>query len=565
MESTRIEEIKERVRDFTKALRKGGAADIASRIDDYAAGFTDITQVRRSVASIKQQLEHWRDVPGELPDMPVVHVAANRLEDVCTEALRAGVIVPARPSLYTQGRRKLTVVVTALAIGGLVFFVPIVLTMLGVDLNDTHITRELPPLKVLQGDEATKTVSVLTEALEPAVTRGVEVYIAGRCRDPLSGGTTCKAVEAHEFDAGSLPTFEILLKDQAYGVLVAVTDMQVIGRVGTAKIVVEATEDTPPGTYRIPLSAAFIGYTPEHCTPIERMRDKCVRRAVGDDARHDGLDVPTVVVQVQRGDPSRKSSDEQKRAEELARKKQQAEERAEQIKSAVTQIKAVLDDTQAILRKKRYEEVRERVDKLNQLFSPLDNLTIEEGEAEALPVAVAKLRARFESQRDELKAFEERTFEQAFPLLTAAENQGRTEESLLAEVAKRAHVSTEYVSSIYTAHAEQIEKRLEEAKQARLDADRKAREALEQRCGSMPTGTWKSVDTYLKGIVKDARVSTGECLTPRVDGEHCWTINCDFKLTVPSKDLRPDKVVSYTRTFLLDKGRVSGHLMRALQ
>jgi hypothetical protein len=228
------------------------------------------------------------------------------------------------------------------------------------------------------------------------------------------------------------------------------------------------------------------------------------------------------------------------------------------------EIKAVLDDTQAMLRKKRYEDMRERVDKLAQLFAPLEDVTIDESAGDALPVEVAKLRARFETQRDDVARFEERVFEMAFPVLTAPENQGETEEALLASVAKRVRASTEYVTSIYTAHAEEIEKRLEAARQAKLDVERKAREALEQRCGPLPTGVWKNVDAYLKSIVKDAKVTTGECLTPRLDAERCWTINCDFKITVVSKDLTPDKVVSYTRTMLLDHGRVTGHLTRAL-
>ncbi|HEX2679464.1 MAG TPA: hypothetical protein VHM19_22590 [Polyangiales bacterium] len=563
--TTRIEDIQERVRDFVKDLRRAGANDVADRIDGYAVGFTDAGEVRRAVAAIQQQLEYWRAYPNELPDLPIIHIAANRLEDTCKDALRSGVIIAARPSIRTQGKRNLTVALTALAAGGLMFSLPLVITMFGVDLTDPHLNRELHPIKVPQGEEASIDVNVLVETQEPAITRGVDVHIEGRCRRELPGGLTCRQVEPHEFgSAGKLPTIEIMLPEQAYGLLIGVANARVIGRVGNATVMAAAMDETPEGTYRLPLKAAFLGYEPEHCNIVERLRDACTKRRVGEGAMHDGLPVPTVVVNVTKGDPSRRLSAQKKKEAEEAEMKRKAEERAAQIGAAVSSIKTALDDTQKVLKRKNFQLARDRIEKLGKLFAPLDTLMVDDAGLESMPVEVAELRVRFDGQRAQLKAFEDQVFDQQYALVTAPENKERPDTELMADVARRVHIAKEYSELIFAAHADEMEKRLAEAERARQEREKQERAALEARCGQLPANAWNVVHDYLKTMFRTSRVTLGECLTPRIDAEHCWTVTCDFKETILTAATEEDKAFNHRWTFLLRNGQVAGAMDRLI-
>lgn len=565
MESARIQEIQQRVRDFAKALRAAEAPQIAERMEAYAAGFTDVTQVRRSVASIQQQLEYWRAYPQELPDLPIVHIAANRLEDVCKDALRSGVIVAARPSLRAQSKRKLAIIITALAAGGLMFFAPLAITMLGIDLTDVHLKREVGQLVLQQGEEAHVAVTVLVASKEPALTRGVELYPRDHCKRPLPGGAQCKAVDPRHWADGKLPTFELMLPNQAYGLLFAASDEQVSGSVGGATILLAATEETPEGHYEIALAGAFLGYRPERCSLLERVQGKCQPRSVGADARDDELPVPVVVVDVVHGDLTRMAGEKRRKQAEAEEKKRQAEQRAAQISAAITQIKSVMDDTHKTLKRKRYEQARARIDKLTQLFAPLDVLVVIDAQADVLPTDVEQLRARFEEERSLLRAFEDRAFDQAYKVLTAATNKKREEAALLSEVAANLHISREYMETIYTAHADELEKRMNQVEQDRLAKQRAAKAALEQRCGPLPTATWKTVETYLKGLYPRYRIKLDECLTPRLTEARCWVVTCAFKIVVPTSESEPDQVSSYKWSFLWQKERVAGHVEQSLE
>ncbi len=563
-DSARIQEIQERLGDFAKALRAAEAAPIAERVEAYCATFTDLTQVRRSVAAIQQQLEHWRANPHELPDLPVVHIAANRLEDACKDALKAGVIVPLAPSLGAQSKRKLTVIVSALAAGALVFLAPLVITLLGVDLTDVHLTREVGKLALPQGEEASVEVRVLVAAKEPALTRAVELYPRGQCKRSLPGGATCKAVDPRLWNDGKLPTFEVTLPNQAYGLLFATSKARVIGGVGSADLLLAATEDTPEGHYEIPLSGAFVGYHTQRCSVLDRVRGICEPRAVGAEARDEDLPGPTVVLDVVHGDLTRMTGEKRRKQAEAEEKKRQAEARAAQIAAAVTQIKSVLDDTHKTLKRKRYEEVRQRIDKLTELFAPMDVLAAADAQADVLPSDVEELRARFEDERSALKAFEDRAFDHAYKLLTAPQNRARKEDELMAEAAVALHISREYMETIYTAHADELEKRMNAVEQARLAKERAAKAALEQRCGPLPENTWKTVASYLKALYPQFRVHVNECLTPRLTEARCWTVNCAFTITIPTGEHEPDQVSNHKWTFLWHEDRIVAHLERAL-
>jgi hypothetical protein len=587
-ESAQIQDVQERVRDFTLALRSAGATEVAQRIEGYASGFVRRAEVRRSVAAIQEQLRYFRTYPNELPDLPIVQVAANRLEDVCKAALAGGLIEPAKPSLRAASKRKIGVIATTLAAAGLCFVLPLAATMFGVDWNDLLRKRELPPAKVSQGDEIHLTVTALEATPEPQATRGVEFYVRGRCGDDLGGRMHCKQAEPRDFDGVTRPSYEITFDDQVYGVFVAFGDAHLLGNVGNGTVWVAASWDTPEGRYEVPLQAAFLGFTPERCGLKERVLDRCESRRVGADAKYEDLAVPTLIVDVVKGDRSRPAERvKQKRLEEEKARTEAAERRAEELAKNVKQIKAVLDDTQGMVRKQQWETVRERTEKLTQLFSPLDQLIVG-GEGEPLPAEVEGLRARFETLRRQQQAFEDRVFDAAYAAThepaTAAKSgksnaaPGAADQAAVAPsasattnsderlqaVATKLKISAEYLDQIIAAHAEQYEARIakeEEARRAKADAERNG---LLQRCGPLPTHAFNEVKAYLSAMAHAARVKTrlNECLTPRLTEKLCWSVVCAFDELVPGELTDTSRPRRWT--FTLKNGRVTDHVERVL-
>jgi hypothetical protein len=567
VEPTRITEVNDRVRDFTSALRQAGAPDIAQRIEGYAAGFIDSTQVRRSVDAIKQQLQYYRACPHELPDLPIVQVAANRLEDVCKDALRAGVIEPARPSLRAASKRKLGLVTTTLSAAGVVLLMPLLVSMLGVDLSDLFARRTLGPLPLLQGDELSASVNVLVASQQPAATSGVEFYVAGRCARDLPGGASCRPVGPRAFGAETLPSYELLMDGQAYGVFVAFGRTRMLGAVGTGSVLVAASAETPEGQYAVPLQAAFVGYSPERCGWLARLRRQCEPAQRAAHARDEDLPVPTLLVEVKRGVPGQKTESERRRERAEAAERLRAEQRAAAIAGAVAEIKTVLDDTQGMLRHKRYDAARERLDKLTELFAPLDALAVTGSEAELPPPEVSVLRARFEAMRSELGVFGDRAFDVCYAALTRPRAAGQGDDAVLAATAQKLGISREFMEAIYAEHADQLEQRLARQEEAKRAAQRAAAEAVEKRCGALPTGAWREVQAYLAGLAQSAGVKTrlDECFTPRLVEARCWSVVCKFAEIVPDPERLTDKVTPHTWTFTLQKDRVVSHVERALE
>jgi hypothetical protein len=586
-ESGRIQDVQERVQDFAVALRSAGAADVAQRIERYASGFVRSAEVRRSVAAIQEQLRYFRTYPDELPDLPIVQVAANRLEDVCKAALAGGLIEPAKPSLRAAGKRKLGVIITTLAGAGLCFMLPLVLTMFGVDWDDFPKRRELAPAMLSQGEQMQLSVTALEPTLELAATKGIEFYVRDRCADDLGSGMHCKRAEPRELGGAIRPSYEITLDEQVYGLFVGFGDTQLLGTVGNGTVWIAATWDTPEGRYALPLQAAFLGYTPERCTLIDRARDRCTVRRVGDDAKYEDLPVPTLLIDVVKGDPSRPAERvKQKQVEDEKLRTEAAAHRAAELAQNVVQIKAVLDDTQAMARKQQWEAVRERTEKLMQLFSPLDALVVR-GEGEPLPAEVAGLRARFEALRRELTAFEDRAFDAAYaatraPAKSGTSKRGETaaalgakgigpapgaatsSDSRLTAVASKLRISAVYMDAIVTEHAEQYEARIgqeDAAHRARVDA---AQASLLQRCGALPTHAFNEVKSYLAAMGNAARVRTrlNECLTPRLTDKLCWSVVCAFDELVPGELTDTSRPRRWT--FLLKNARVVDHVERAL-
>ena len=584
-EAARIEDIQERVRDFTAALRTAGAAQKAQRIERYAEGFVRPSEVRRSVAAILEQLRYFRNYPEELPDLPIVQVAASRLEDVCRDALAGGLIEAARPSLRAASKRKLRVIVTTLAAAGLCFALPLGLIMFGVDLDDLLARRTTDPVRLPQGDEVHVSVNVLVPSAEPTATHKVELYVRDHCAGELGRGLQCKVAEQREFGGVLRPAFEITLHNQVYGLFVAFEDGKLLGNVGSGMVWASATWDTPEGRYEVPLQAAFVGYTPEHCGVVDRALDRCTPRCLADGARHADLPVPTVVIDVVKGDRARVALAKQKKEQEREQQRAQAaEQRASELAENVVQIKAVLDDTQRMLRKQQWETVRERIDKLTQLFSPLDALVISGGGTNELPSEVEGLRARFEDLRRQLAAFEDRVFDAAFQATresppppsvlraargdllaaTSKEPEPQAKDVRLAEVARKLRISPEYLDAIYAAHAEQLEARLAKAEAARREKEQAAQQALLKHCGELPRNAFKEVKGYLAAMGNSVRVKTrlNECLTPRLSEKTCWSVVCSFEEIVSGE--LTDTSKPHRWTFLLKNGRVSDHVEKVV-
>jgi hypothetical protein len=493
-------------------------------------------------------------------------IAANRLEDVCKDALRAGMIAPARPSLRAAAKRKLSVVTTTLSAAALLLLLPLLLITLGIDLNDLPGRRTLPPLRLFQGDELTAQVNVLVESEEPAATSGVEFYVLGHCARDLPDGASCRALGPRQIGGETLESYEVLLDGQAYGIIVAFPEARVLGAVGNGRVSISANADTPLGHYELPLQAAFIGYAPARCSVWARLSKQCEPNLHGPSARHADLPVPSLIVEVQRPLPGQQTERDRGRARAEAAERKKAEERARQIKGAMSEIAAALDQTETLMRHKRYEDARERLEKLAALFAPLDALTESGDEADLPPAEVNGLRARFEAERSELDVFRDRAFEVAYAALSRPRDAEQSDDVVLTTTARQLGISLEFLEAIYAEHGDQLEQRLTRRDEAKKAAQRMAAEAVERRCGSLPTGAWHEVQGYLASLARGARVKThlDECFTPRLDDAHCWSVVCKFDEIIEEPERLTDTIDHRTWTFMLQRQRVVGHVERVV-
>lgn len=548
-----IEDVRERVSDFTSALRQAGAEDIARRIDAYAHGFVDGTQVRRSVDAIRQQLRYFRAYPEELPDLPVIQIAANRLEDACKEVLRAGLIAPAKLTLREQTKRKLLVVAGTLLVALVVALIPLAVALAGVDVEDLWHGRKLPEVALEQGGQLTLQVNVLEPTGDPRATTGAVFSVAGDCPAELARGASCRSAGRRAFGSVELPAFEILQADQAYGMYVAFGASRLIGAVVSGEVLVSASNDTPEGSYTVPLAAAFEGYAPARCPWYLSLVSKCTAAQRGPHVRSEVLPAPALQVRVTRPrhTPAELSA-AQKRAEE-----QRAEQRAAELTAAIQGIAAKLSVLDAALRQQRWDEARLRSRELAQSFEPLDALAVQQAEGEALPTNVAALRVRFDAQQRALDAFHERAFDTAYAALNAAKDKGQ-DERILTRVAAQLGITREHLDQIYAEHAQQVELRLQRAAAAKQQSDQAALAALLRRCGPLPKNAWRDVQTYLTEQHKRSQLN--ECFTPRLSAKTCWSVVCDFDETTPDAHALLDSKKNHKWTFRLQGDRVTAHL-----
>jgi hypothetical protein len=481
---------------------------------------------------------------------------------VCREALTAGVIVAAAPTLAAQSRRKLMVVLLTLLAAGVIMLVAIAVVASGIDVNDIKAERRLTPVRMPRGEEGTIGLSVLSEALVPEAVTGVAFEPLGACKAPLPHGATCEETTPRLWDQGRLPTYEIKLARQAYGLLFSITDARVASkRFGEATLLLAATDETPEGRYEIPISAAYLGYTPQDCEWLQRVQRNCPAPRSGEGERHTGLRVPLVVVDVVPGDPARRQGEKRRAQAEAEEARRKADERAAQIAAAVTEISSVLTDTKKLITKRRWDQAREQVQKLSKLFEPLDAIVVTQTESEELPKEVAAVRARFEALRDELDVFEKRVFEQTFASLTAESNKRVPEDSLLQRIAKQFAITPAYVDDIYTAHADEMQRRLDERERARNEKLKAEQEAREKRCGPLPTNAWSVVNTFVRENYAEPHVEIvlGECMTPRLTERDCWEIRCSFTRKEEVAVERPKIVTEHEATFYFMNDRIVRH------
>lgn len=556
MPAGEISDIRARVRAFSSALRDAEADELAERIEAYALGFTHVTDVRRAVSGIAQQLAYWRETGDELPDSPPVQIAANQLEDACQAALKRGVIVAAVPSLRAQAKRKFTLAATTLAGGLALLAASIALVALGIDMRDLEPLADAAPVALPRGQERVLPLFAAGRPLQPEAVMGVELLAFGGCDEGGGARGECTRSEPRLWASGRLPTFELRLPNQAYGLQFALSDVAFDGAAVTAKLLVAAADQTPEGRYRIELDGYFLGYAVP-CAAWKQPLGLC--EPATDPPRHAGLRLPAVVVDVGPPDPAHQRSEAERKQREAEERRQRAEERAERIATVLEGIELELGVTDKMLRRKQFEQARARVDKLGTLFEPLDALAAEQLQDAVLPEGVSDVRAHYDEQRTQLAKFEDRVFDQAFDVLNGPQSAKEPEAKLIHNVARKLRISDAYVEAIYTGRPGDIEARLTAIAEDRREAKQRAERALEARCGALPQGSWKLVSSYLTTRYSrpGERASLGECMTPRLTEAHCWRITCDYRVAY-ERD-RGRKVARMRAGFYVRGGRVTGH------
>jgi hypothetical protein len=561
-ESTAISEIEERLQDLIDALRQAGRPDLSRMLERYGHDFTSMGLVRKSVSEIQRQLERWRAPGSELPDTPKVQHAANRLEDACNEALGAGVIGAARPSMSTQVRRKLSIALVTLLGAAAVLLIGIALVRSGVDLDQIGKPMVTENTEVNRGGEIAQRMNAGGYALLPEAVRSVAFEPLPGCRRPHGPDSSCVEVQPRERDGVKLKTYELKLPNQAYGLFFAIASTELtMGKLGVAQLLIWATDETPEGSYEIPLQAEYRGYTPLRCELLDRLQDSCPPPRQGADERHTGVPVLPLIVRVLPPDLKRAAEEARLVANAAQQAQLMAAERMAQIESALVDIQREVKETETLAKKRKWQEARARLLKLGELFAPIDAAALSGGTPGALPAEVGKVRARYEVLHEKLQAFELEVFEATFEAVTAASNEAIAEDRIQERIAKRFRIDAEYVQTIYTDRAEELQKRLEDRSRAHLDKLKAEKEAREQRCGALPTNAYQAVAAYVKQTLSAPRIEIvlGECLTPRLTPTACWEMQCDYRRKEEVAIERPKQVSTHHVTVQLVHGRITGH------
>lgn len=561
-DQTAIADIEERLQDLIDALRQAGRPDLGRMLERYANDFTSVALVRRSVSEIQRQLQRWREPGSELPDTAKVQFAANRLEDACNEALGAGVIGAARPSLGAQSRRTLSVVLVTLLGTSVLLLIAIALVSSGIELDQLGKEVHTDKAEVTRGGEIEVRVTARTHALIPGATSAAVFEPLPGCKRPHGADVSCVKVEGREWNGVRIPAYELKLPNQAYGLFFSIISTELFaGKKGAARLAIWTTDETPEGVYEIPLQASYRGYTPLRCELLEQLMKACPEPRVGADERHKGVLVSPLIVRVVPPDPAQAAAAAQAAVDQAAETQRKARERATEIESALAEIQREVKETEALAKKRKWLDARVRLAKLGELFAPLDAPALAGEAPGVLPPEVGKVRARYEVLHEDLQAFEAEVFEATFTDVTAASNKDVAEERIQERIAKRFKITPDYVQSIYTDRAEEIQQRIEDRARMHLDKVKAEQQARERRCGELPTGAYKTVEAYIEQALSAPRVeiTLGECLTPRLTESACWEVQCDYQRKEEVAIERPKVVTKHQITVHLVHGRVTGH------
>lgn len=562
MAETAISEIEERLQDLVDALRQAGRPDLARMLERHHHDFTSVALVRRSVSEIQRQLQRWREPGSELPDTAKVQFAANRLEDACNGALGAGVIGAARPSIGAQARRKIGVVLVTLLGAAVVLLIAIALVSSGIELDQLGKEVYTEKAELTRGSEIEVRLTARSDALIPSATSAVSFEPLPGCQRPHGLDMSCAEVQPRERNGERFTTWELKLPNQAYGLFFSIHSTELFaGKLGAAQVSIWATDETPEGSYEIPLRASYRGYTPLRCELFDRLTKNCPTPRVGPEERHNGVPVWPLVVRVVPPDPAQVAAAAHAAAEQAAETQRKAAERTAEIESALTEIQRELKETEALAKRRKWEDARVRLEKLGELFAPLDAPVLAGEAPGVLPPEVGKVRARYEVLHEKLQAFETEVFEATYADVTKDSNKTVAEDQLIERIAKRFKLTPEYVESIYTDRTEEIQKRVEARARAHLDKVKAEQLAREQRCGTLPTGAYKAVEAYVKQTLTapQVEIALGECMTPRLTEKECWEMQCDYQRKEEVAIERPKVVSKHQITVHLVHGRVTGH------
>ena len=174
------------------------------------------------------------------------------------------------------------------------------------------------------------------QAVLPESTSGVSFEPLPGCKRPHGPDSSCVQVEAREINGTRVPVYELKLPNRAYGLFFAVASTELVaGKLGAAHLSIWATDETPEGSYGIPLQAEYRGYTPLRCELFERISGSCPKPRVGAQERHSGVAVWLLVVRVLPPDPNRSAETAQLAAEQTAERQRKAAERTAEIESAL--------------------------------------------------------------------------------------------------------------------------------------------------------------------------------------------------------------------------------------
>ncbi|HET8939507.1 MAG TPA: hypothetical protein VFN67_38970, partial [Polyangiales bacterium] len=349
-----------------------------------------------------------------------------------------------------------------------------------------------------------------------------------------------------------------------YGIQIGFTDTRMLGAVGVGDVVVTAAPETPEGLYVVPLEAAFVGYTPEHCNLLLQVMSRCTAGALGPQALDADRRMPLLRVRVTK-EIIRSHQDvveEQRLAQQRA-----ITQRVQNITAMLGAVRGALDDTEKQMKKKNFEAARSRLDELGRLFEPLDAFVVTTADDESLPDDVLELRARFEQSAHKQREFEDGAFDVVYTALSKPRTAADDDDKVIARTAKQLHITGPFLERIYAEHAEQIEQRMARAQDAVKQAEQKAHDTLMRRCGPLPKGSFQEVQAFLTARAQHfgLRLHMRECLTPRLSPENCWSVVCDFDDVRSLPDTPDDDVQKHSWTFELRNGRVVRHREEALR